>query len=330
MQSMLFALLVAFATVLAMGPFVIPMLRRLNFSATERSYGLVSHNKKSGTPLMGGVMIMLALGVVALVFSPAETRWSLMLPAVLFTLGFSLTGFADDFIKVVLHRPEGLSFWQKILLQLALSIGAAFFCYKSPYIGSAIYVPFTHIQWDLGVWYIPFAAFVILATTNSVNLIDGVDGLSSSVTTVVMVTLGLIALFMNNAGLDPEATSVVMVLALATAGACMGFLRFNTYPARVFMGDTGSFALGGAYVMASLVLRQPLLIVLMGFMYVLTSVSDIIQVFSVMFLHKRVFRMAPLHHHFEMGGMPETRIVAMYTLVTAILCVVALLSLTIG
>ena len=171
---------------------------------------------------------------------------------------------------------------------------------------------------------------MILATTNSVNLIDGVDGLSSSVTTVVMVTLGLIALFMNNAGLDPEATSVVMVLALATAGACMGFLRFNTYPARVFMGDTGSFALGGAYVMASLVLRQPLLIVLMGFMYVLTSVSDIIQVFSVMFLHKRVFRMAPLHHHFEMGGMPETRIVAMYTLVTAILCVVALLSLTIG
>ena len=321
MQSMLFALLVAFAAVLAMGPFVIPMLRRLNFSATERSYGLVSHNKKSGTPLMGGVMIMLALGVVALVFSPAETRWSLMLPAVLFTLGFSLTGFADDFIKVVLHRPEGLSFWQKILLQLALSIGAAFFCYKSPYIGSAIYVPFTHIQWDLGVWYIPFAAFVILATTNSVNLIDGVDGLSSSVTTVVMVTLGLIALFMNNAGLDPEATSVVMVLALATAGACMGFLRFNTYPARVFMGDTGSFALGGAYVMVSLVLRQPLLIVLMGFLYVLTG---------VMFLHKRVFRMAPLHHHFEMGGMPETRIVAMYTLVTAILCVVALLSLTIG
>ncbi|MGN1249659.1 MAG: phospho-N-acetylmuramoyl-pentapeptide-transferase, partial [Candidatus Spyradocola sp.] len=154
------------------------------------------------------------------------------------------------------------------------------------------------------------------------------DGLCSSVTTGVTLTLGLIALVMNQAGLDEAASSNVMVLCLATAGACMGFLRFNTYPAKVFMGDSGSFGLGGAVVMAALVLRQPLLIVIMGIMYVLTSLSDIIQVFAMRFLHRRPFRMAPLHHHFEMGGVPETRIVAMYTLVTAIACVVALLSLS--
>lgn len=329
MQSMLFALLVAFAAVLAMGPFVIPLLRRLNFGATERNYGLDSHNKKAGTPIMGGVMMMLSLGIVAIVFSPADTRWTLTLPVVLFVLGFSLIGLIDDFIKAVLKRSDGLSAWQKIILQGALSLGAALFCYFSPYIGSSIYVPFTHIQWDLGWWYIPAAMFVIIATTNSLNLMDGVDGLLSSVTTVVMLALSLIALFTQSAGLDSEAASSMMVLCAATAGACMGFLRFNTYPARIFMGDTGSFALGGAYVMASLVLRQPLLILIMGIMYVLTSLSDIIQVLSYRYRHTRVFRMAPLHHHFEMGGVPETKIVAMYTLVTAVMCVVALLSLTV-
>lgn len=328
MKSMLFALLIAFLAVLAMGPFVIPLLRRMAFSATERNYGLYSHMKKAGTPIMGGVMIVAALGAAAIVFAPAETRWTVMLPMVLFTVGFSLLGVADDLIKAVLHRPEGLMPWQKIAVQLLLSGGAACFCYFSPYIGHSIYIPFTSIQWDMGWLYIPFAMFVIIAVVNSVNLIDGVDGLCSSVTTVVTLTLGLIALFMNQAGLDTAASGNVMVLCLATAGACMGFLRFNTYPAKVFMGDSGSFALGGAVVMASLVLRQPLLIVIMGIMYVLTSLSDIIQVFAMRFLHRRVFRMAPLHHHFEMGGVPETRIVAMYTLVTAIACVVALLSLS--
>ena len=328
MKSMLFALLIAFLAVLAMGPFVIPLLRRLSFGATERDYGLDSHKKKAGTPIMGGVMMLIALGVASIVFAPAETRWTVMLPMVLFTLGFSLLGLADDVIKAVLKRPEGLMPWQKIVVQLLLSGGAACFCYFSPYIGHAIYIPFTSIQWDMGWLYIPFAMFVIIAVVNSVNLLDGVDGLCSSVTTVVMLVLGLIALFMNQAGLDDAASGNVMVLCLATAGACMGFLRFNTYPAKVFMGDSGSFALGGAYVMASLVLRQPLLIVIMGIMYVLTSLSDIIQIGSIKLRHKKVFRMAPLHHHFELGGVPETRIVAMYTLVTAIACVVALLSLS--
>lgn len=328
MKSMLYALLLAFFAVLAMGPVLIPMLRKLNFGATERNYGLDSHNKKTGTPIMGGIMMMLALGVAAIVFSPADTRWTLMLPVVLFTLGFSLIGFADDFVKAVLKRSDGLSVRQKIALQVLLSLGAALFLYYSPHVGSVIYVPFTTIQWDLGWFYIPLAMFVIIATTNSVNLIDGVDGLCSSVTAVAMLTLGLVALFTQFAGKDAQSASTMSVLCMATAGACMGFLRFNTYPARIFMGDTGSFALGGAYVMAALVMRQPLLILMTGIMYVASSLSDIIQIVSYKTRHKRVFRMAPLHHHFELGGTPETKIVAMYTLVTAIMCVVAMISLT--
>ena len=162
MQSMVFALLAAFLAVLAMGPFVIEKLRRLNFGATERNYGLETHNKKTGTPIMGGIMILAALALAALVFSPAQTRWSLMLPAVLFALGFGGIGFLDDFIKAVRKRPEGLSAKQKIALQVLLSLAAALFCYFSPYVGSKIYIPFTDIQWDLGIWYIPFAVFTIV------------------------------------------------------------------------------------------------------------------------------------------------------------------------
>lgn len=328
MQSMVFALLVAFLAVLAMGPFVIEKLRRLNFGATERNYGLETHNKKTGTPIMGGIMILAALAVAALVFSPAQTRWSLMLPAVLFALGFGGIGFLDDFIKAVRKRPEGLSAKQKIALQVLLSLAAALFCYFSPYVGSKIYIPFTDIQWDLGIWYIPFAVFTIVATTNSVNLMDGVDGLLSTVTMIVMVALGLVALFAQSAGVDAQAAGAMSVLCAATAGACLGFLRFNAYPARVFMGDTGSFGLGGAYVMASLLLRQPLLILVMGAMYVAESLSDILQILSIKYRHRRLLRMAPLHHHFEMSGVSERKIVLVFALITIAACAVGLLSTT--
>ena len=324
MQSMVFALLAAFLAVLAMGPFVIEKLRRLNFGATERNYGLETHNKKTGTPIMGGIMILAALALAALVFSPAQTRWSLMLPAVLFALGFGGIGFLDDFIKAVRKRPEGLSAKQKIALQVLLALAAALFCYFSPYVGSKIYIPFTDIQWDLGIWYIPFAVFTIVATTNSVNLMDGVDGLLSTVTMIVMVALGLVALFAQSAGVDAQAAGAMSVLCAATAGACLGFLRFNAYPARVFMGDTGSFGLGGAYVMASLLLRQPLLILVMGVMYVAESLSDILQILSIKYRHRRLLRMAPLHHHYEMKGIPESKIIIRFWITSALLGLVAL------
>lgn len=320
MQSMVFALILAFLLVLAMGPFVIEKLRRLNFGATERNYGLTTHNKKTGTPIMGGIMILLALCAAALVFSPAKTRWSLMLPALLFALGFGALGFLDDFIKAVRKRPEGLSVRQKLAVQGLLALGIALFCYFHPQVGSVIYVPFTDLQVDLGIWYIPFAAFAVVATTNSVNLMDGVDGLLSTVTMLVTAALSLIALFAGD--------ETVAVLCAATAGACLGFLRFNAYPARVFMGDTGSFGLGGAYVLASLLLRQPLLILLMGVMYVLESLSDILQLLSIKYRHRRLFRMAPLHHHLEMSGLSERRVVLLFAGVTVLACALGILSTT--
>ena len=244
MQSMVFALLAAFLAVLAMGPFVIEKLRRLNFGATERNYGLETHNKKTGTPIMGGIMILAALAVAALVFSPAQTRWSLMLPAVLFALGFGGIGFLDDFIKAVRKRPEGLSAKQKIALQVLLSLAAALFCYFSPYVGSKIYIPFTDIQWDLGICTSPLRCLPSWHDQlrqphgrrgrTALDRYDDRDG-----------GPGPCRALCAGAGVDAQAAGAMSVLCAATAGACLGFLRFNAYPARVFMGDTGSFGLGG-------------------------------------------------------------------------------------
>ena len=331
MQSMVFALLAAFLAVLAMGPFVIEKLRRLNFGATERNYGLETHNKKTGTPIMGGIMILAALALAALVFSPAQTRWSLMLPAVLFALGFGGIGFLDDFIKAVRKRPEGLSAKQKIALQVLLALAAALFCYFSPYVGSKIYIPFTDIQWDLGIWYIPFAVFTIVATTNSVNLMDGVDGLLSTVTMIVMVALGLVALFAQSAGVDAQAAGAMSVLCAATAGACLGFLRFNAYPARVFMGDTGSLALGGFVASAAFILKMPIFIVIVGFIYLWESISVMLQVGWFKLTKRkygegrRLFKMAPFHHHLEKCGWKETKVVTLFYVATALLCLIGFL-----
>ena len=203
----------------------------------------------------------------------------------------------------------------------------ALYCYFHEDIGSSILVPFVNTEWDLGLWYIPFNMFVTIAVVNSANLNDGVDGLLSSVTTVITVTLMLIALFMKYSGVNTAVADTMMVLCAAMAGACLGFLRYNAHPARVFMGDIGSFQLGAVVAVAALVLRIPLLLPLLAITYVASSLSDIIQIGSYKLRHKRVFRMAPLHHHFELGGMSEPKIVAMYTAVTVLCCIVALLSL---
>ncbi len=328
MKTMLLSLLISFLGVLVLGPVVIPMLKKLKLRSTERYFGNnQSFAQKNGTPIMGGIMMMPVIFIVSLVFAQENVRFSFLLPVLLLILAFSLLGLTDDLLKSVGHKVDGLAPWQKVAVQLVLSFLAAFFCYKSPYVGSSIYIPFTTIEADLGWWYIPFTMFVLIAATNSVNLIDGVDGLCSSVTTAATLTLGLCALFMNQAGLIPESSSCVMVLACATAGVCLGFLRFNTYPAKIFMGDTGSFALGAAYTMAAILLRQPLLILPTGIMFVITSLSDIYQAFSIKFRHRRPLRMAPLHSHLSLKGMPESRIVVLYVLTTVVFCAVALLAL---
>ena len=332
LNSML-ALLTAFGAAALLGPLVIPILHRMKFCQQVRDDGPKTHLKKQNTPTMGGVMILVAILLATLIFS--HKSYSLTVWALLMTVLFGLVGFLDDFIKIIKKRSLGLRAWQKIAAQFLLSLGFAIALYFHPAVGPTIWFD----RLDLGVFYIPFAMFVIIAVVNSVNLIDGVDGLSSSVTSVYSLATGvmlvLYVLTFNGEALGPEAAvaasdaldglSGLSVFAFATAGACMGFLVHNTYPAKVFMGDLGAFTLGGAVAAMALLSRTSLLLPLMGVLYVATSVSVILQVGSYKLRHKRIFRMAPLHHHFELGGTPETKIVSMYTVVTAIASACALI-----
>ena len=322
----LLALIVAFGVAALLGPLVIPILHRLKFGQNVRDDGPKTHLKKQNTPTMGGVMILVAIVIATLIFS--NKNYSLTVWALLMTVLFGLIGFLDDFIKIVKKRSLGLRAWQKIAAQFLLSLGFAIAMYFHPSVGSTIWLD----KLDLGICFVPFAMFVIIAAVNSVNLIDGVDGLSSSVTSVYSIATGvmviLYVLTFSSESSAPEAAVAaagtldglagIAVFAFAVAGGCMGFLVHNTYPAKVFMGDLGAFTLGGAVAAMALLTRTSLLMPLMGVLYVATSVSVILQVGSYKLRKKRIFRMAPLHHHFELGGTPETKIVSMYTVVTAI------------
>ena len=333
MKEIIGAVIVSFLICLVGGALLIPALRRLKFGQTVRDDGPQTHLAKNGTPTMGGIFILLALVLAAVMFSKDLLGLKFTLAAVLSTLAFGLIGFLDDYIKVVRKRSLGLKAYQKIIGQAGAAIVLALFCYLNEDIGSKIWVPFLNVEWDLGIWYVPFAVFVIIGTVNSVNLTDGLDGLLSGVTTIVSAALVIIAYYMarqlGEAGAAQWAMNVqnVAVFCGAMAGACLGFLRFNAYPARVFMGDTGSLGLGGAVAAVALLLRIPLLVVVMGAAYVASSVSVILQVGSFKLRGKRIFKMAPLHHHFELKGHPESKIVAMYMIITALLCLVSLLTL---
>ena len=331
----LLALITAFGVAALLGPVLIPVLHRLKFGQNVRDDGPQTHLKKQNTPTMGGVMILIAIVIATLIF--ARKNYSLAIIALLMAVLFGLIGFFDDFIKIMKKRSLGLRAWQKIVAQFVLALVFALIMYFHPSVGATIWLD----RLDLGIFFIPFAMFVIIATVNSVNLIDGLDGLSSSVTAVYSTATGvMIALFVltysNRAILTAEQTvaeqnmleglSGMSVFAFATAGACLGFLVHNVYPAKVFMGDLGAFTLGGAVAAMALLTRTSLLLPLMGVMYVASSVSVILQVGSYKLRDKkRIFRMAPLHHHFELGGTPETKIVSMYSVVTAIASAAALL-----
>ena len=325
----LLSLLVAFGVAALLGPIVIPVLHRLKFGQNVRDDGPKTHLKKQNTPTMGGVMILAAIVIATLIFSG---NYSLTLWALLFTVLFGLVGFLDDFIKIIKKRSLGLRAWQKIAAQFVLSLGFAIALYFHPSVGSTLWLD----KLDLGIFYIPFAMFVIIGTVNAVNLIDGLDGLSSSVTSIYSLATGvMIVLFVLTAPKTADGweakqelmngLSGMSVFAFAVAGGCLGFLVHNTYPAKVFMGDLGAFTLGGAVAAMALLTRTTLLLPLMGVMYVASAVSVILQVGSYKLRKKRIFRMAPLHHHFELGGTPETKIVSMYSVVTLIASAGALL-----
>lgn len=336
MQRMICALLLSFVVMLVVSPRVIPVLHRLKFGQTIYDLGPKSHKSKQGTPTMGGIMMAGVTLITALVLHPKG--WyggqDFMLALLAVSMLSMLIGFGDDFIKVAKKRSLGLTPWQKIAGQVVVAVGFTLWCYFHPQIGSKILVPFVNVEWDLGVWYIPLMSLTVIFMVNSANLQDGLDGLLSSVASIGSAAWGVMALFflsavsgLNNAELNNNYYAVA-IFAMAVMGSCLGFLRFNHYPARIFMGDTGSMFIGGATVGMAMVLRQPLMLLLIAFTMVGSSLSVMMQVTYFKLTHgKRIFKMSPIHHHFELCGYSETQIVSMYAVVTGILSFVAVLSL---
>ncbi len=322
MKIMIISVLVSFAVALIAGRFIIPALKKHKAGQHVREDGPQAHLKKEGTPTMGGVIIMIGVVAAMLLFMNRETGYAWF--ALIGALAYGLIGLVDDMIIVLKHRSEGLTPKQKLLLQFLFGALISVYAYLDPAIGSSLYIPIANIYVDFGWFYIPFNIFFLMALTNSVNLTDGLDGLAGGVSLVNSVTFALI--FMGLAATFTWSNDL-MIFAAALTGGILGFLRYNAYPAKVFMGDTGAFFLGGALSMLAIISRMQIIIPVIGFMFMLSSISCIIQVAYYKRTKKRVFKMAPLHHHFELCGIHETKIVTMYMMITAVLCLITLLIL---
>lgn len=331
MMKLVLSALVAFAIVVVLGPVVIPLLSRLKFGQIERELGPQSHKKKQGTPTMGGIMTMIGIVAASLIFGLDGAEF--LLPTLLVTVAFGVVGFLDDFIKIKMQRNLGLRAYQKIIAQFAIAVIVAVWAYKSPLLGPTLYLPVTGGEWNIGIYYIPLVVFTIISEVNAVNLTDGLDGLASNVTMLYAFFMACIFAILAPKALGTGAVlygtnlNAMAIFCATVTGACLGFIRFNTYPAQVFMGDTGSLALGGAVSMMAILSKSLLLLPLMGICFLGSALSVVLQVATNKLNHgKRMFKMAPLHHHFELSGVPEPKIVVMYSLVTAVLCAVCLLS----
>ena len=315
----LISFLVAFAASALIGRFLIPWLHALKAGQSIKEIGPVWHMAKQGTPTMGGIMFIAGIFIAILVtgwqdFS--QGRFGALF-VFLFALVFGVIGFLDDFMKVKYHKNEGLTAPQKFLLQLAAAIVFTVLLRYTGYLTPGLYIPFFNVSFQLP-WavYMVFAAFVIVATVNAVNLTDGVDGLATGVTLPVALFFLVVSLMWKITDLS--------IFAAALVGGLCAFLIYNFHPAKVFMGDTGSLFLGGTVCGLAFALDIPLIIVLVGIIYLLETLSDIIQVTYFKLTHgKRIFRMAPLHHHFEMGGWSEEKLFTVFTLVTLVCCVLA-------
>lgn len=311
----------AFVLAAILGTLLIPVLRRLKFGQEIREEGPKWHAKKSGTPTMGGLIFIAAIilmtaicymiGVLAGIDVSAGSEIIMLL---VISVVYGIIGFIDDYIKVILKRNLGLTAKQKFLLQLIAAIGFVCWAVYGEGISTSVMIPFIGVELSLGWLFIPFATVVILATVNSVNLTDGLDGLATCVTIVVSI------FFILFAELGAMPNSAVALFAAILLGSLVGFLLYNKYPAKVFMGDTGSLFLGGAVCGMAILLEQPLALLIVGFVYVMESLSVILQVISFKTTGKRIFKMSPIHHHFEMCGWSEKKVVAIFSLVTAVLC----------
>ena len=309
--------LISFAVSLVLGPVIIPFLRKLKMKQTERTDGVQSHLKKAGTPTMGGIIILIAVIVTSLFYVRDYPR---IIPVLFLTVAFGLIGFLDDYLKVVLKRSDGLMPMQKMALQIVVTAIFAFYLVEVAEIPLTMLVPFSGgYYWDIGWLAVPVLFVAVIGTVNGTNFTDGLDGLASSVTVLVATFFTVVAIG-TESGVEPITCAVV--------GALLGFLLFNVYPAKIFMGDTGSLALGGFVAGTAYVLEMPLFILLVGLIYLIEVLSVMLQVSYFKATHgKRIFKMAPIHHHFELCGWSETRVVAVFSVVTAIMCLIALLAL---
>ena len=308
----IYTLIIAVVLCIFVCPVLIPFLHRLKFGQTVRDDGPQTHLQKTGTPTMGGLAFLAAFVLSAIFMAPTHET----IAVILVTIGFGLIGFIDDYIKVVKKRSLGLKPMQKIIGQLIICVLFMVYLNKSG-VGTEIYIPFTGGKtWDLGILFIPFCIIAVLATVNGVNLTDGLDGLADGVTLIVCVFFTMCAYAAGNG---------IVTTGGAMIGGLLAFLIFNAYPAKVFMGDTGSLALGGFIVACAFILKMPLFILIAGIIYVVETLSVAIQVTVYKKTKKRVFKMAPLHHHFELSGWSETKVVTLFYVITAIACLVAFL-----
>ncbi|MCL2225100.1 MAG: phospho-N-acetylmuramoyl-pentapeptide-transferase [Defluviitaleaceae bacterium] len=315
-NAAVYAVMIAFIANIVLCPMMIPSLIKFKFGQYIRGDGPEGHQKKSGTPTMGGIMIIISFLLAAMVFMRDNPQ---ALAVVGVTLGFGIVGFLDDFIKIIKKRNLGLRAYQKLLAQIAIAVGFVFYWRTLPGYSTAIMIPFfPELYFDVGFLFPAFAVLVFLSSTNGANLTDGLDGLAAGVTALIAVFFMFAAWILD---------SPVLPVTGAAVGSLLGFLLFNSHPARVFMGDTGSLALGGFVAAVALMLNMPLFLLIVAVIYVVESLSVIIQVGYFKLTRKRFFKMAPIHHAFELSGWPETKVVAFFYVVTAMACLLGYLAL---
>lgn len=299
---------------------LIPILKKKHTGQNIREEGPSSHFSKAGTPSMGGIAIIFSTLLVFTIFMlKYEFNITEYILICISFLVFGFLGFWDDFIKILKKHNLGLRAWQKLVAQIVISVAVAYYMANYSAYGTNVFVPFLNIYIDLGIFYIPFIAFVIVAMSNSVNLTDGLDGLAAGVTSLVALFFAVAAISFGH--------NIPSIFSAALSGACLGFLVFNKNPAKVFMGDTGSLALGGGLAVAAIMMNMTLLLPIVGFVYVMEAVSVILQVASFKLTGKRIFKMAPIHHHFELCGMKETQVVKLFWLIAMLCCILGFISL---
>lgn len=309
--------IISFGVCAVLCPLLIPFLKKLKFGQYIRQEGPESHLKKSGTPTMGGIVIIISIAITSLIYIG---KYKEIIPVLFSTIGFGIIGFLDDYIKVVMKRSMGLRAWQKLLGQILVTAILGYYLINFTDVGTSMLIPFSGGKFlNVSYMFVPLFFIVVLGTVNGSNFTDGLDGLESSVTVLIATFFTVVSIGMKS-GISP--------ITGAVAGSLLAFLLYNVYPAKVFMGDTGSLALGGFVAATAYMLQMPLFILIVALIYLVEVLSVMLQVSYFKLTNgKRIFKMAPIHHHFEMMGWSETRVVAVFSIITAILCLIALMGI---